>query len=107
MRFTWIDCETGERDENLFGANGQNDWEKGLGSALTYAERYFLLKFFHLSTDEDDIDNEDRKQQTKVSEKRIATEQTMKSAKEKGATMQQIEDLYQVSNELKKFYENL
>jgi len=61
MRFTWIDTETGEKDENLFGANGQNDWEKGLGSALTYAERYFLLKFFHISTDEDDIDNPDRK----------------------------------------------
>jgi hypothetical protein len=61
MRFTWIDTETGEQDVNLFGANGQNDWEKGLGSALTYAERYFLLKFFHIATDEDDIDNEQRK----------------------------------------------
>jgi hypothetical protein len=60
MRFTWIDCETGEKDENLFGSNGQNDWEKGLGSALTYAERYFLLKFFHIATDEDDIDNPNR-----------------------------------------------
>ena len=63
MRFTWVDCETGEKDENLFGANGQNDFEKGLGSALTYAERYFLLKFFHINTDEDDIDNPDRKPQ--------------------------------------------
>jgi len=61
MKFTWVDCETGEKDENLFGANGQNDWEKGLGSALTYAERYFLLKYFHISTDEDDIDNPIRK----------------------------------------------
>lgn len=61
MRFTWIDAETGEKDENLFGANGQNEWEKGLGSALTYAERYFLLKFFHIATDEDDIDNDKRK----------------------------------------------
>ncbi len=60
MRFTWVDCETGEKDENLFGANGQNDWEKGLGSALTYAERYFLLKYFHIATDEDDIDNPNR-----------------------------------------------
>lgn len=57
MKFTWIDVESGEKDENMFGANGQNDWEKGLGSALTYAERYFLLKFFHIPTDEDDIDN--------------------------------------------------
>ena len=63
MRFTWVDCETGEKDENLFGANGQNDFEKGLGSALTYAERYFLLKFFHINTDEDDIDNPERKPQ--------------------------------------------
>lgn len=63
MRFTWIDCATGEKDENLFGANGQNDWDKGVGSALTYAERYFLLKFFHIATDEDDIDNPERKGQ--------------------------------------------
>ena len=65
MRFTWIDSETGEKDENLFGANGQNDWEKGLGSALTYGERYFLLKFFHIATDEDDIDNPKRKEEEK------------------------------------------
>jgi len=63
MRFTWIDSETGETDVNLFGANGQNDWEKGLGSALTYAERYFILKYFHIATDEDDIDNPNRKPQ--------------------------------------------
>jgi len=61
MKFTWVDCETGEMDVNTFGANGQNDWEKGLGSALTYGERYFLLKYFHIATDEDDIDNPDRK----------------------------------------------
>jgi hypothetical protein len=61
MKFTWIDSDTGERDENYFGANGFNEMEKGLGSALTYAERYFLLKYFHISTDEDDIDNPDRK----------------------------------------------
>lgn len=61
MRFTWIDAETNEKDENLFGANGQNGWDKGVGSALTYAERYFLLKYFHIATDEDDIDNPNRK----------------------------------------------
>jgi hypothetical protein len=65
MKFTWIDCETGETDENLFGANGQNDWEKGLGSALTYAERYFLLKYFHIPTDKDDIDNPERRKEEK------------------------------------------
>lgn len=61
MRFTWVDVETGEKDENLFGANGMNDFDKGVGSALTYGERYFLLKYFHIATDEDDIDNPERK----------------------------------------------
>jgi hypothetical protein len=60
MRFTWVDTESGQTDENLFGANGQNDWDKGVGSALTYAERYFLLKYFHIATDKDDLDNLDR-----------------------------------------------
>jgi len=69
MRFTWIDTETGDKDENLFGANGQNDWEKGLGSALTYGERYFLLKYFHIATDEDDIDNDQRKTSAPVETK--------------------------------------
>lgn len=62
IRFTWIDVETGEKDENLFFANGQNDWDKGVGSALTYGERYFLLKYFHIATDEDDIDDPARKE---------------------------------------------
>lgn len=56
MRFTWIDSESGERETCEFAANGQNDWDKGVGSALTYGERYFLLKFFHIATDEDDCD---------------------------------------------------
>ena len=72
MRFTWVDCETGETDVNLFGANGQNEWEKGLGSALTYAERYFLLKYFHIATDEDDIDNPDRKPAEKEPAQKLA-----------------------------------
>jgi hypothetical protein len=74
MKFTWIDVETGDADENLFGANGQNDWEKGLGSALTYAERYFLLKYFHIATDEDDIDNDQRKTSAPVPLKAEITE---------------------------------
>jgi hypothetical protein len=74
MRFTWVDVESGEKDENLFGANGQNDWDKGVGSALTYAERYFLLKYFHIATDEDDIDNDQRKTSAPVPLKEELTE---------------------------------
>lgn len=92
MRFTWIDAASGERDENLFGANGQNDWEKGLGSALTYAERYFLLKYFHIATDEDDIDNESRKQETPTQAKKTLTEQ-VEEAKAKLITAKDLNDL--------------
>ena len=72
MKFTWINAENPtERDENLFHANGMNDFEKGLGSALTYGERYFLLKYFHISTDEDDIDNPTRKEEVKNKEVKV------------------------------------
>lgn len=56
MRFTWVDVESGETDVNTFAAAGCNGKDKGIGAALTYAERYFLLKYFHIATDEDDVD---------------------------------------------------
>lgn len=56
MRFTWLDAESGETRECLWASSGQNSFDKGLGSALTYGERYFLLKFFHIATDYDDVD---------------------------------------------------
>jgi len=54
--FTWVDAETGEKESFDFTAQGCNNWDKGAGSAETYAERYFLLKFFHIATDADDVD---------------------------------------------------
>jgi hypothetical protein len=66
MRFTWVDTDTMQTDVNLFGANGQNGFDKGVGSSITYAERYFLLKYFHIATDEDDIDNPDSKKDVKT-----------------------------------------
>ena len=56
IRFTWVDVEDGSQVVNDFFANGMNAWDKGLGSALTYAERYYLMKTFHIATDEDDVD---------------------------------------------------
>lgn len=56
IRFTWIDTEDESKIVNDFFANGMNAWDKGLGSALTYAERYYLMKTFHIATDEDDVD---------------------------------------------------
>lgn len=56
MKFTWVDAEDGSNHVALFSANGMNAWDKGLGSALTYGERYYLMKTFHIATDEDDVD---------------------------------------------------
>lgn len=101
MRFTWVDVESGEKDENLFFANGQNDWDKGVGSALTYGERYFLLKFFHISTDEDDIDNPERKaeEQRKIDEYVDSVNNAIQNSKSR-------DDLTKVWNSIPKDWKN-
>lgn len=56
IKFTWIDCEDGEKVPQMWAGTGQNDFDKGFGSALTYGERYYLLKVLHIATDRDDVD---------------------------------------------------
>lgn len=56
MRMNWVDSEDGEVVSQEWGATGQNGFDKGFGSALTYGERYYLLKTFHIPTDKDDVD---------------------------------------------------
>lgn len=55
--FDWVDVESGEKVSIPWSASGCNGEDKGLGSALTYAERYFVLKQFNIPTDSDDPDN--------------------------------------------------
>ena len=56
MRMTWTDTNDGETLPQEWKAAGMNAFDKGYGSALTYGERYYLLKLFHIATDEDDVD---------------------------------------------------
>ena len=56
IKFTWFDVDTGESLETLWASSGMNGFDKGYGSALTYGERYYLLKLFHIATDRDDVD---------------------------------------------------
>lgn len=56
IKFTWVDVETGETVVARWASSGQNSFDKSLGSALTYGERYYLLKLFHIQTDKDDVD---------------------------------------------------
>ena len=55
--FTWIDVESGEKELIAWAGSGINNDEQGLGSAMTYAERYFLLKQFHIPSSADDPDH--------------------------------------------------
>ena len=61
--FIWIDCESGETYAVPFYAQGVDlAGEKGVGKAETYAEKYFLMKFFHVATSKDDPDSDGRTQ---------------------------------------------
>lgn len=53
----WHDVESGEELTVPWYAQGTDlAGEKGPGKAATYAEKYFLLKFFHVPTRKDDPD---------------------------------------------------
>lgn len=56
MRMTWVDTEDGDTVSQVWAGTGMNAFDKGFGSALTYGERYYLLKLFHIPTDKDDVD---------------------------------------------------
>lgn len=61
MIYTWQNADNPEEIINVpwkyYGA--QDDISKAFGSALTYSERYFILKFFQAPTDGDDPDARD------------------------------------------------
>lgn len=58
MTMTWVNAEKPEEKLGLpWYAQGMDlAGEKGVGKALTYGEKYFLLKFFNIATDKDDPD---------------------------------------------------
>lgn len=58
MEFTWVNAENPEETitRPWYGQGMDTSGEKGVGKALTYAEKYFMLKFFNIATDKDDPD---------------------------------------------------
>lgn len=58
MTMTWVNAD--KPDEQIvsgwYGQGVDIAGEKGVGKALTYAEKYFMLKFFNIATDKDDPD---------------------------------------------------
>lgn len=58
IEFTWVNAEApSETIVCPWYGQGLDDGEKGVGKALTYAEKFFLLKFFNIATDKDDPDS--------------------------------------------------
>lgn len=57
LAMTWINAnKPEERETHKWYGMGQNSKDKGFGAAITYGERYFLLKNFLVPTDELDPD---------------------------------------------------
>ncbi len=58
ITFTWVNADNPEEKiECAWLGQGLDSGEKGVGKALTYAEKYFILKFFNIPTDKDDPDS--------------------------------------------------
>lgn len=68
MTFKWINTENPEETLTVkwYGQGVDTSGEKGVGKAYTYAEKYFLLKFFNIPTDKDDPDLFEQKQKRKT-----------------------------------------
>ena len=74
LNYTWINTDKPEEQlEVRYHAFGQqSDISQAHGTALTYAERYFLMKFFNIPTDEDDADAKEKQDKySKVDPKNI------------------------------------
>jgi len=80
MKMTWVDAEKPEVGIPCeWYAQGTDQHEKGVGKALTYAEKFFILKFFNIATDKDDPDAFEAKSTGK--------KEAPKKAPEKGGEM--------------------
>jgi hypothetical protein len=79
MSFTWINAEKPEEQiECPWLGQGLDNGEKGVGKAMTYAEKYFLLKFFNIATDKDDPDAFQKKNEDKESTPKDPTKDALR-----------------------------
>lgn len=116
IEYTWVNADN--PDETIvipFYAQGVDiGGEKGVGKALTYAEKYFLLKQFNIATDNDDPDAFQQKVEESKPPKLITPEKLkeLKSLAEnfgdiKGRTPEEVYQVLGISTELEKIPEGL
>ncbi|MHC5566084.1 ERF family protein [Pediococcus acidilactici] len=77
MTMTWVNTDNPEETiECPWYAQGVDTaGEKGVGKALTYGEKYFLLKFFNIATDDMDPDSFQKNVESKKQPDPISNEQ--------------------------------
>ena len=104
MKYTWVNAEDPEdKIEIDWVCIGQqtDDIAKAVGTAMTYNERYFLLKFLGLPTDEDDADfNKEayyNKNNNKTHTLNIENKWTNKDTNTKILSEAQINRLYKIA----------
>ncbi|WP_255258492.1 ERF family protein [Bacillus wiedmannii] len=73
LEYTWVNAD--KPDETIvcpwYEQGVDIAGEKGVGKALTYAEKYFMLKFFNIPTDKDDPDAFQQKQDSNAEVKPV------------------------------------
>ena len=94
MTMVWHDVESGEELAIPWYAQGVDlAGEKGVGKALTYGEKYFLLKFFHIPTRKDDPDGDARTRRGEKKQKGTQAEKENNEYMRKAAALM-LNDIY-------------
>lgn len=73
LTYVWINADKPEEqfEVTFYAVGQQDDVSKAQGTALTYAERYFLMKFFNIPTDEDDADAKEKQERYATSSNQL------------------------------------
>ncbi|MCI2898676.1 ERF family protein [Staphylococcus hominis] len=73
LTYVWINADKPEEqfEVTFYAVGQQDDVSKAHGTALTYAERYFLMKFFNIPTDEDDADAKQKQERYATSSNQL------------------------------------
>ncbi|MFQ3801725.1 single-stranded DNA-binding protein [Staphylococcus xylosus] len=74
LNYKWVNADKPEEqlDISYHAFGQQSDISQAHGTALTYSERYFLMKFFNIPTDEDDADAKEKQDKySKVDPKNV------------------------------------
>lgn len=100
MIYKWINADNPAEDYInvpwLMVGQQSDDISKAVGTALTYNERYFLLKFFNCPTDEDDPDNKQGEDYQAKSSKSANSQSSFKSKSDKVISEPQVKRLYAI-----------